>query len=285
MLKAAREFPSELSLWDRADSLAALAGRPTDLAEAYREVLRADLPRTEEIEICERAASLHEDKLGDPIGATPYLERVLKLDAGNEQAFTRLKDILTAAERWGELEALYDRAADATSDTSRRIEMFVEVALVCEEIIEDAGKATRYYERILEVDQTTTLRFSRSIACTCGRTTRESRQAARAALRQRDGRRAAELKPAWHGSTSSLAPARARHRPRGRRAPRAPERLRRSGAGREIAGNRRPPRPFGSHARGRVRSAGRDARSSARAQHPARSDGRVVARERRQVPR
>jgi tetratricopeptide (TPR) repeat protein len=152
MLRAAREFPSELALWDRADALAALAGRPTDLAEAYREVLRAELPRDEEIEICERAARLHEDKLGDPIGATPYLERVLKLNAGNEAAFTRLKDILTAAERWGELEGLYDRAADATSDTGRRIEMFVEVALVCEEIIDDAAKATRYYERILEID-------------------------------------------------------------------------------------------------------------------------------------
>ncbi|HEY4103998.1 MAG TPA: tetratricopeptide repeat protein, partial [Polyangiaceae bacterium] len=74
------------------------------------------------------------------------------LSPGNEAAFQRLKDILTAAERWSELEALYDRASSATSDPHRRAEMLVEVALICEEIIEDIQKATRYYERILEVD-------------------------------------------------------------------------------------------------------------------------------------
>ena len=71
---------------------------------------------------------------------------------GNERAFTRLKQILTGAERWAELEALYDRAAAATDDPILKTEMLAEVALVCEEIIEDPVKATRYYERILEVD-------------------------------------------------------------------------------------------------------------------------------------
>src|SRR5690606_32459519 len=103
-------------------------------------------------ELCERAAGLHEDKLGDPLGATPYLEKVLATNPGNERAFGRLKDILTAAERWGELEALYERASQATDDPTRRADMLVEVALICEEIIEDVAKATKYYERILEID-------------------------------------------------------------------------------------------------------------------------------------
>jgi len=152
VLKAVAEYPDELELWDRADSLAVLAGRPTELAETFRDAMRAELPPEIEVELCERAARLHEDRLGDPIGATPYLEKVLALAPGNERAFTRLKDILTAAERWGELEALYDRASQATDDATRRVDMLVEVALICEEIIEDAEKATRYYERILEID-------------------------------------------------------------------------------------------------------------------------------------
>ena len=152
VLEAVRRYPSELGLWDRAEELAQLAGRPTDLAETYREVLRGTLPEALEVDLSERAARLHEDRLGDPIGATPYLERVLTLSPGNEAAFQRLKDILTAAERWSDLEALYDRASRATSDLGRRAEMLVEVALICEEIIEDPEKATRYYERILEVD-------------------------------------------------------------------------------------------------------------------------------------
>jgi tetratricopeptide (TPR) repeat protein len=152
MLAAVREFPNELELWTRAELLAGLAGRPTDLADAYREVLRRQLQEALEIELSERAARLHEDKLGDPMGAIPYLERVLTLAPSNEAAFQRLKDILTGAERWAELEALYDRASNATTDVERRIEMLVEVALICEEIIEDPAKATRYYERILEND-------------------------------------------------------------------------------------------------------------------------------------
>ncbi|MFO0565830.1 MAG: hypothetical protein U0263_09215, partial [Polyangiaceae bacterium] len=152
VLAALREFPTELGLWDRADGLAAAAGRPTDLAETFREVLRSELERGVEVDLCERAASLYEDRLGDPIGATPYLERVLRLDPGNERAFLRLKDILTAAERWSELEALYDRAASATDDSARKAEMLIEVALVCEEIIDDPAKAAGYYERILDLD-------------------------------------------------------------------------------------------------------------------------------------
>jgi golgin subfamily B member 1 len=152
VLQAVREFPSQLPLWDRADSLSGAAGRPTDLAEALREVLRGKHDAELESELSERAARLHEDKLGDPIGATPYLERVLAIQPSNEAAFQRLKDILTAAERWGELEALYDRASRATDDLGRRVDMLVEVALICEEIIEDAAKATTYYERILEID-------------------------------------------------------------------------------------------------------------------------------------
>ena len=154
MLRATREFPSDLELWQRAEGLAVLANRPTDLAEAYREALRAGVASDIEVELSEQAAKLHEERLGDPVGAAPYLERVLARDPGNERAFTRLKQILTGAERWAELEALYDRAARATSDPALKVEMLAEVALVCEEIIEEPAKATRYYERILEVDPT-----------------------------------------------------------------------------------------------------------------------------------
>ncbi len=152
VLAAVREYPSELALWDRAESLAGRAGRPTDLGEALREVLRGDLDPDLVVELSDRAARLHEDRLGDPTGAIPYLEKVLALDPGRESAFLRLRDILTGAERWSELEALYDRTSQTTEDPGRRVAMLTEVALVCEDIIEDGPKATRYYERILEID-------------------------------------------------------------------------------------------------------------------------------------
>ena len=151
-LRALGEFPDELDLWDTAEELAVRSGRPTDLIDTLRTVLNSELPSALELSLCERAARVNEERLGDPIGATPYLERILKLDVENDRAFGRLKDILTAAERWGELEDIYGRAIEATAKPARKIEMLVEVALISEEILEDSRKSIDYYEKILEID-------------------------------------------------------------------------------------------------------------------------------------
>ncbi|HEU4410540.1 MAG TPA: tetratricopeptide repeat protein [Polyangiaceae bacterium] len=153
VLRALREAPAEMPLWDRAGALATASGRPTDLADAFKEALSAGAFSPEaEIELCERAARLHDDELGDPEGAIPYLERVLGRDPTNERAFVRLKQILTSTERWARLEELYERVAAATPDEARRVELYGEVALVCEEITGDWERAIAHYERILRVD-------------------------------------------------------------------------------------------------------------------------------------
>ncbi|HVZ30776.1 MAG TPA: hypothetical protein VG963_00035, partial [Polyangiaceae bacterium] len=154
LLKALREFPEDLTLWDRAEKLAASSGRVTELAHALRDVLRGQLPEEVETELCDRAARLHEDTLGDAMGAAPYLERLLARNAANQDAFARLKQILTSAERWGELEDLYNRTTQFIEDAPTRVDLLTEVALVCEEIIEDDEKAIGYYERILEIAPT-----------------------------------------------------------------------------------------------------------------------------------
>ena len=151
-LAAAKESLSTASLWDRADQLAVPAGKVTELAAALDELLQGELERDDERELAERAARLQEDRLGDSVGAVPYLERVLKLDPSSEAAFVRLKDILTGAERWDDLQRLYDRACEATEDPERKMELLSEAALVCEEFVELPEKATVYYERIHEID-------------------------------------------------------------------------------------------------------------------------------------
>jgi tetratricopeptide (TPR) repeat protein len=153
ILRALREAPAEMPLWDRAGALASASGRPTDLAAAFKEALAGGAFAPEiEIELCERAARLHDDELGDPEGAIPYLERVLSREPTNERAFVRLKQILTSTERWARLEELYERVAAATPDEARRVELYGEVALVCEEITGDWERAISYYERILRSD-------------------------------------------------------------------------------------------------------------------------------------
>jgi golgin subfamily B member 1 len=151
MLRAVAESPTELLLWDRTSDLANDAGRPTDLAEALKSALRNELPERVEVELCERAASLHYEQLGDHEGAVPYLEKVLSRQPTNERAFKQLKQILTSRERWSQLETLYQTVSEATPDENRKVELWAEVALVCEEITSDRAKAIEYYERILQI--------------------------------------------------------------------------------------------------------------------------------------
>ncbi len=152
VLQGLARHPAELELWDRADDLAQRTSRATALAESYRTALREELSEDIQRELASRAARVHEEMLGDLLGAVPYYERLLALDPDDERAFARLKEILTASEKWGELEALYDSATERLDDPIRKAEMLAEVAMIADEIIDDPEKAAGYYERIVEYD-------------------------------------------------------------------------------------------------------------------------------------
>ena len=163
ILAALVEAPDEIDLWDRSAELSVAAGRPTDLSEAYRKHLMAPAEGEEEedapslttelqVELCERAAVLHEEQLGDAEGAIPYLERMLVLDANSDTAFERLKSILNAVERWDDLEQLYQRRIEVTESDDTKVELLHQAALVAEDMVGDDQKAIRYFERIVEID-------------------------------------------------------------------------------------------------------------------------------------
>lgn len=173
ILNTLLDAPGDLTLWDRVQELGVKAGRPTDLAEAYRkhlavgdqpvsadegdasagdEAAAPGLERQLRLELCERAAVLHEEQLGDVEGAVPYLERMLAIEPRNERAFDRLKAILNSVERWGELEKLYQRTIEVTEDDAQKIDLLHQAALVAEDMIGNDEKAIGYYERITTID-------------------------------------------------------------------------------------------------------------------------------------
>ncbi len=153
--RAADEVPGELSMWDRLGVLANKTGRTQAFVDALVRAVPpegdSNLPAAVDMDLSERIATLYDEMLGDVEKATPYLERILSRDAGNERAFARLKQILTSLERWGALEALYERSV-AAADPVRQTDLLAEAALVAEEITGERAKATHYYERILEID-------------------------------------------------------------------------------------------------------------------------------------
>ncbi|MBX3224301.1 MAG: hypothetical protein KF795_27550 [Labilithrix sp.] len=156
LAKAALDYPSELDLWDRLAVLANKTGRTQQfvetIAQALPETGTSGLPPHVEMDLAERAATLYDENLGEIDRATPYLERILAHDAGNDRAFLRLKQILTTRERWRDLEALYERMLAATESPERRTDLLAEVAIIAEEITGDSPKAIQYYERILEIE-------------------------------------------------------------------------------------------------------------------------------------
>lgn len=156
LAKAALDYPSELDLWDRLAVLANKTGRTQQfvetIAQAVPETGETGLPPHVEMDLAERAATLYDENLGEIDLATPYLERILARDPGNDRAFLRLKQILTTRERWKDLEALYERMVAATESGERRTDLLAEVAIIAEEITSDGAKAIHYYERILEIE-------------------------------------------------------------------------------------------------------------------------------------
>jgi tetratricopeptide (TPR) repeat protein len=154
--RVASEFPSEVEFWDRLADLASKTHRSGQFVEAIAKAVPpqgdTDLPEAIELDLAERAATLYEERLGEPERARPYLERILARQPSNERAFSRLKQILTAREQWAELEALYERAVAASDSNARRADLLAEVAIVAEEITADHPKAIAYYERILEIE-------------------------------------------------------------------------------------------------------------------------------------
>jgi golgin subfamily B member 1 len=154
--RVASEFPTELGFWDRLSGLASKTHRSAQFVEALAKAVppegETELPEAVELDLAERAATLYEERLGEPDRARPYLERILAKEPTNERAFSRLKQILTTREQWDELAALYERAVSATDNNARRADLLAEVALVAEEITQDHAKAMQYYERILEIE-------------------------------------------------------------------------------------------------------------------------------------
>jgi len=152
VLDALRLQPATLDTWDRAHQLAGASGRPVELADTYREVLGGALEEDVLLSLAARAGELHETILGDAAGAVPYYEKILAVRPDDEEAFSRLRGILTGAERWQELEQLYDKEIARLDDPGRQLEMLAEVALLAEDIMGDPARAATYHNRILKLE-------------------------------------------------------------------------------------------------------------------------------------
>src|SRR5689334_4461446 len=105
---AVKHSPHAVSAWEEAESLAAELEKPDEIVALFNQTLSGKLePEVAEM-IGERAGSFCDEWFGDePKVLEKILTRVLELAPTSESALQRLSVILTVAERWTDVLALY----------------------------------------------------------------------------------------------------------------------------------------------------------------------------------
>src|SRR5689334_11839459 len=147
---AVKHSPHAVSAWEEAESLAAELDKPDEIVALYTEAIASSLePQVAEM-IGERAGSFCDEWFGDdPKVLEKILTRVLQLAPASESALQRLSVLLTVAERWNDVLALYDRAIGANKDKSRRVRLLREAAQLAKDVANQPEKAIGYYQLLL----------------------------------------------------------------------------------------------------------------------------------------
>ncbi|MEO8551240.1 MAG: hypothetical protein ABI678_14760, partial [Kofleriaceae bacterium] len=147
---AVTHSPHAVSAWEEAEGLAADLDKPDDIVKLFEETLAAQLePEVAEM-IGERASRFCDEWFGDdPKVLEGILSRVLQLAPSSESALQRLSVILTVAERWADVLALYDRAIAAAKDKSGRVRLLREASQLAKDVANQPEKAIEYYQQLL----------------------------------------------------------------------------------------------------------------------------------------
>jgi tetratricopeptide (TPR) repeat protein len=143
--------PHDLQALKGLDRIYSRTGRYRELLENLEhQVAIAATPR-QKITLYERMAALYDEEFLDHANAAQCLEDVLALDPTNDHALTSLPRHYRALNEWEELERLYEKHANLTGDDARRLELTLARARVLAENIGSPERATRVYERALEM--------------------------------------------------------------------------------------------------------------------------------------
>ena len=147
---AVKHSPHAVSAWEEAEGLAVDLDKPDDIVMLFNETLSADLePEVAEM-IGERAGGFCDEWFGDdPKILEKILSRVLVLAPTSESALQRLSVILTVAERWADVLALYDRAIKAQNNKAAKIRLLREASQLAKDVANQPEKAIEYYQQLL----------------------------------------------------------------------------------------------------------------------------------------
>jgi tetratricopeptide (TPR) repeat protein len=122
-----------------------------DLIEILRYELEGPVDNDRRVEIHMRLAELLEMGLGDLDGAVTSLESILDLRPLHREAFDDLERILTTRFDWKMLCRVLERRADALEDPAARVEIWVRMAQIAEDYLDQPEEAIRFWNAVLDV--------------------------------------------------------------------------------------------------------------------------------------
>ncbi|MCP4599895.1 MAG: hypothetical protein GY847_05025 [Proteobacteria bacterium] len=154
-IRAAKSSPGNEENWDTLEDLADSLQRPEEVATLYREVLSPKLPKKLRSQLFERAINYHEEWFGDnPQAMNSVLSRIIEIEPEATWAFERLTVVLTAAEQWDDLLAVYDRTLASAKDQAHLKQLLDDAAHVAKDFAQDLNRSANYLKRLFELDPT-----------------------------------------------------------------------------------------------------------------------------------
>jgi len=143
--------PGDVELQDRVIEAAEAADQHEALARAFSSAMTS-LGADDQSALAAKVAHLYDVVLGRPDDAEPFYRKVLANDPLDDAAFGALKDLYTNAERWDELQVLYDRRIAETLDSQAKLDLLLQVCFLFEELTDDAEAAISAHRQVLELD-------------------------------------------------------------------------------------------------------------------------------------
>jgi tetratricopeptide (TPR) repeat protein len=148
-IRGATELPDATSLWDGAERIARDLGQPEVVSAAYHQVLVEQAVDSVLAEALGRRMVRFEEECAiESPQSIEALLKVLERAPGAGWALDRVKLVLGAQARYGELFDLFDRAIEAASDARQRQDLLHEAAFAAKDLASLPQRAIAYLESL-----------------------------------------------------------------------------------------------------------------------------------------
>lgn len=145
--------PEDDGLLAQLRTLAAETGRWGDFKQILMDGAQAAEEDERRVSLWHAAAEVGGDQLQDPVEAERIYRLILEVDAANLRALQALDQLLTASERWQDLEPVLvaETASDDVFD-DERIRLFVRLAELYRDRLGDRDKSVAAWREVLELN-------------------------------------------------------------------------------------------------------------------------------------